>query len=76
MNDPRTAGRLHRTPTLGRTIAAMLAALRDMFDGYQPERHYMRGPGPKWHARHAALAVAVARDNRRVWATARAFAAR
>jgi hypothetical protein len=22
---------------------------------YRPERHYMRGPGPKWHAKHAAL---------------------
>jgi hypothetical protein len=22
------------------------------FDPYRPERHYMRGPGPKWHARH------------------------
>lgn len=21
---------------------------------YRPERHYMRGPGPKWHARHRA----------------------
>jgi hypothetical protein len=21
-------------------------------DRYRPERHYMRGPGPKWHARH------------------------
>ena len=21
-------------------------------DGYRPERHYMRGPGPKWHAKH------------------------
>jgi hypothetical protein len=21
-------------------------------DGYHPERHYMRGRGPKWHARH------------------------
>ena len=20
--------------------------------GYHPERHYMRGPGPKWHAKH------------------------
>jgi hypothetical protein len=20
------------------------------FDRYRPERHYMRGPGPKWHA--------------------------
>lgn len=21
-------------------------------DTYRPERHYMRGPGPKWHAKH------------------------
>ena len=21
-------------------------------DPYRPELHYMRGPGPKWHARH------------------------
>ena len=21
-------------------------------DGYRPERHYMRGPGPKWRAKH------------------------
>jgi hypothetical protein len=28
-------------------------------DRYRPERHYMRGPGPKWHAKHrAALVVA------------------
>ena len=20
---------------------------------YHPERHYMRGPGPRWHAKHA-----------------------
>jgi hypothetical protein len=26
---------------------------RAMFDPYRPERHYMRGPGPKWRARHA-----------------------
>lgn len=23
-------------------------------DPYRPERHYMRGPGPKWYARHRA----------------------
>jgi len=26
--------------------------MRDLFDGYRPERHYMRGPGPKWRAKH------------------------
>jgi hypothetical protein len=25
---------------------------RIMFDAYRPELHYMRGPGPKWHAKH------------------------
>jgi len=23
-------------------------------DSYRPERHYMRGPGPKWHEKHRA----------------------
>jgi hypothetical protein len=22
---------------------------------YRPEAHYMRGPGPKWRAKHAAV---------------------
>jgi hypothetical protein len=26
--------------------------LQILFDPYRPERHYMRGPGPKWHAKH------------------------
>ena len=25
---------------------------RDLFDPYRPERHYMRGPGPKWREKH------------------------
>jgi len=25
---------------------------KDLFDAYRPEQHYMRGPGPKWHAKH------------------------
>jgi hypothetical protein len=26
-----------------------------LFDSYRPELHYMRGPGPKWHAKHDGL---------------------
>ena len=26
--------------------------LRELVDPYRPEMHYMRGPGPKWHAKH------------------------
>jgi hypothetical protein len=29
---------------------------RDLFDPYRPELHYMRGPGPKWHAKHGKVA--------------------
>ena len=27
-------------------------AIYGLTDSYRPERHYMRGPGPKWHAKH------------------------
>ncbi|HEX2655435.1 MAG TPA: hypothetical protein VHN11_17530 [Xanthobacteraceae bacterium] len=29
-----------------------------LFDPYHPERHYMRGPGPKWRERHAQKTAA------------------
>jgi hypothetical protein len=37
-------------------LNAILAHTRALFDlvsnPYRPELHYMRGPGPKWRARH------------------------
>ena len=29
--------------------------LRAFTDPYRPERHYMRGPGPRWRAKHGAV---------------------
>jgi hypothetical protein len=26
--------------------------VKDLCDPYRPERHYMRGPGPKWREKH------------------------
>lgn len=26
--------------------------IKSAFDTYRPELHYMRGPGPKWYAKH------------------------
>ena len=26
-------------------------------DSYRPERHYMRGPGPKWFAKHGVIPI-------------------
>jgi hypothetical protein len=28
------------------------ALTKALFDHYRPERHYMRGPGPKWREKH------------------------
>ncbi len=44
-------------PGLFAALAATWQALRKDFGAsYRPERHYMRGPGPKWRARNG-LAV-------------------
>ena len=34
---------------------ALSEVWRGTADCYRPERHYMRGPGPQWNARHGAL---------------------
>jgi hypothetical protein len=42
---------------VGRTITSAIRELAHTFalafDPYRPELHYMRGPGPKWHAKWA-----------------------
>ena len=37
-----------------------------LLDPYRPELHYMRGPGPKWHAKHDQTANSLARPVRPV----------
>jgi hypothetical protein len=41
-----------KAPSLAADLADLGRALRNLFDPYRPELHYMRGPGPKWHAKH------------------------
>ena len=41
----------------GATAASIAAEIwqtvkRGLFERYRPERHYMRGPGPKWREKH------------------------
>jgi hypothetical protein len=31
--------------------------LRDFLSPYQPELHYMRGPGPRWREKHGAVST-------------------
>jgi hypothetical protein len=34
------------------TVAAKVLTRVVLFDHYRPELYYMRGPGPRWHAKH------------------------
>jgi hypothetical protein len=51
---PFQADRKHHTaPGLWSELSDMVARLRrDLTTDYHPERHYMRGPGPAWRAKH------------------------
>ena len=43
-----------KTPSIGKAVADLWHTVTtDLFGTYRPERHYMRGPGPKWRAKHA-----------------------
>jgi hypothetical protein len=42
-----------KTSSLRRAFGAFWRTIsHDLFDTYHPERHYMRGPGPKWREKH------------------------
>lgn len=43
---------------LRRSLRFVLTRLESFFSPYRPELYYMRGPGPKWYARHAGVAAA------------------
>ena len=42
---------------VARTLAGIKTRLvrGESLNRYRPERHYMRGPGPQWHAKHDSL---------------------
>lgn len=41
---------------LGHSLTAIIARwhhlVETVYNPYRPELHYMRGPGPKWRAKH------------------------
>jgi hypothetical protein len=48
-----------RAPGVLADVAEFVRDLaRSLLDPYRPELHYMRGPGPKWHAKYDRAAVA------------------
>src|SRR5882724_120529 len=63
MTTARTTARTFtgRRQAAGRAakIAGLFRGLvKALLDPYRPELHYMRGPGPKWHAKHNPAGVA------------------
>jgi hypothetical protein len=58
----RDAAEMPRESAMATSMRVSLASVlmetfrtlkKDCFDPYRPELHYMRGPGPKWHEKHA-----------------------
>jgi hypothetical protein len=47
---PEIAGSRERLTPL---VDVLRELVRGFLEPYRPERHYMRGPGPKWRERHA-----------------------
>lgn len=44
----------HRRLPLNTFAVRWLKLVEIVFDPYRPELHYMRGPGPRWHAKQQA----------------------
>jgi hypothetical protein len=40
------------TDGLAGDFSDLMRAIKNLIDPYRPELHYMRGPGPRWHAKH------------------------
>ena len=57
--DNRTsAAATAKVSCLADDLAELMRALRTLVGGYHPEQHYMRGPGPAWHAKNDQAADA------------------
>ncbi len=53
MDATALSGFAHRTAEAASDFASVVRNLiLDVRDSYRPELHYMRGPGPKWRAKH------------------------
>jgi hypothetical protein len=51
-----TLGVASQVPNIHQVVVEFGRALmRDLFDRYRPEMHYMRGPGPRWHQKHGTM---------------------
>jgi len=42
-------------------LSLQIVHVWEIWTAYNPERHYMRGPGPKWREKQASLRIAEGR---------------
>ena len=53
----------HEAPRLAHLVRGLVRRLdQTLIHPYHPEQHYMRGPGPRWHAKHGKDQAAARRD--------------
>ena len=49
---PKSVAGHRRAVGVAGDLADLIRILKDLLNPYRPELHYMRGPGPAWHAKH------------------------
>ena len=47
---------------VGIDVSREFTGVGKLLDGYRPELHYMRGPGPRWHEKHDRVPAAAPKD--------------
>ena len=47
---------------MGIEVSREFTGVGKLLDGYRPELHYMRGPGPRWHEKHDGVPAAAQKE--------------
>ena len=47
---------------MGIEVSREFTGVGKLLDGYRPELHYMRGPGPRWHEKHDGVLAAARKE--------------
>jgi hypothetical protein len=64
LSRPRAAALAGSIDTFPAIVSVLRELARGFVDPYRPERHYMRGPGPKWRERHGWPELTLAEQSR------------
>jgi hypothetical protein len=48
---------------VGIDVSREFTGVGKLLDGYRPELHYMRGPGPRWHEKHDCVPATARKEH-------------